>query len=128
MLEKRKHNLIPSLFELRTTCSLLKQLVWLFIILLLTTITHAHMEKCFMCCSEEFSGCFFSFFSLFHAVVFPVLTLYIKGFHFVMTCEMSHHKVCEEMRCSWTSAFYCDWYFGKRVMGNLAVIATTECT
>lgn len=71
---------------------------------------------------------FFPFFSLFHAVVFPVLTLYIKGFHFVMTCEMSHHKVCEEMRCSWTSAFYFDWYFGKRVMGNLAVIATTECT
>lgn len=59
LLEKRKHNLIPALFELGTTCSLLKQLVWLFIIFLLTTKTHAHMEKCFMCCSEEFVDVFF---------------------------------------------------------------------
>lgn len=75
MLEKRKHNLILALFELGTTCSLLKQLVWLFIVLLLTTEMHAHTDGCFICCSEDF--CFFM-----------RLRLYIKGFHFadVTTC------------------------------------------
>lgn len=46
--EKGKHNLIPELFELGTTCSLLKRPVWRFIIVPLTR------RDVFMCCCVEF--------------------------------------------------------------------------
>lgn len=70
MLEKRKHNLILALFELGTTCSLLKQLVWLFIILLLTRRDVPYVAQ------RNF---------FFYVAVLPTLTLStLKGFILLM--------------------------------------------
>lgn len=73
LLEKRKHNLIPALFELGTTCSLLKQLSGFFIIALFAAVTYAHMKKCLMCASKE----------CFCVITFSMLKLFFKVSYFV---------------------------------------------
>lgn len=113
LLEKSKHNFIPALFEVGTTCSLLKQLVWLFIILLLT-LTYAHMKNCFMCCSEVFGECAF-----FYVVIFPMLKLCFKGFHYCWSydekCSIIYFGGYEVVL---GNCLLLEWHFGEAGEGK----------
>lgn len=120
--EKRKHNLIPALFELGTTCSLLKQLVWLFIISLLAAITHARGERERRVARRNVVDVFL----MWSYSPAPELST-LKGFHFadVMTCEMSHQTRWSAREMFSGNCVLFDWHFGKRAAGNLAIIAVT---